>query len=239
MRAGILALHGLLTLAVLYWLHRHGLFVDGFVQQWFYSPHPNMSDPRAGWLINKNNVQATFLLHTLVRYGFIAFGVFVLACLIASAWIEHLHANRWALAILFATLVLAFSSVAFLKNVTGHYCPAHIAYYGGPVEAPLPPFMAPDGPPFVYSGAGPQPRCFPAAHPSSGFALMAFAFFARTRKGFMYGITFGIMAGLLLGFVQLARGEHYLSHVVATGLLVGWIMHTIAFVISPAPRLRG
>lgn len=102
--------------------------------------------------------------------------------------------------------------VGMLKAVSAHSCPWDLLEYGG---------KAMSFPLFGSTPAFPGPgRCFPGGHASSGFALMALFFlFYPQRPHLAYWCWIGgIACGMLMGFGQIMRGAHFLSH----NLWAGW-----------------
>jgi membrane-associated PAP2 superfamily phosphatase len=74
-------------------------------------------------------------------------------------------------------------------------------------------------------------HCFPAAHASSGFALMAFYFVLRERHMRWAKVTLwgSILIGIAFGIAQQARGAHFLSHDVFSAFLV-WMVSLSIYV---------
>ncbi|HOY69645.1 MAG TPA: phosphatase PAP2 family protein [Methylotenera sp.] len=126
----------------------------------------------------------------------------------------------------FAGTVVSSSTVAMLKHSSMHGCPWDLAIYGGDLPY-LPLFSSlPDG---VQAGA-----CFPAGHPSGGFALMAFYFaFRQIKPQFAVGMLWlGVFFGLAMGFAQVMRGAHFLSHVLWSGWVV-WVALLLLYLMWP------
>jgi membrane-associated PAP2 superfamily phosphatase len=117
---------------------------------------------------------------------------------------------------IFAAIFLLFSpiSVAIIKIFTGVECPKDLLCYGGhQPELSLLESM--------FKGTG---RCFPGGHVSAGFGLyVALTLLSPEKrwKGFI-AITF---LGHFMGFYQIARGYHFISHNLATmGLSYGFFL---------------
>jgi membrane-associated PAP2 superfamily phosphatase len=64
---------------------------------------------------------------------------------------------------------------------------------------------------------------FPAGHASGGFALLALAWAWPVRRLRLLGLSVGLGLGGFMGVYQMARGEHFLSHTLATGL-IAWLI---------------
>jgi membrane-associated PAP2 superfamily phosphatase len=112
------------------------------------------------------------------------------------------------------SMLVAVALVGALKTLTNVDCPWDLARYGGTR-------------PFVHLFADrpdelPRAACFPGAHSSSGFALVAFYFLLRGRRPVAARIA---LAGALFiwgafSFAQQARGAHFLSHDLWSAFLV-------------------
>jgi len=104
------------------------------------------------------------------------------------------------------------------KKYTNVFCPAEIRRYGGDVAYVklCEPFPDNDRP-------ARQGGCFPAGHPSGGFALMGLRYIRATRRWRNDVLALGLGLGCWMGFYQMLKGAHYLSHTVTT-LLVVWIV---------------
>lgn len=124
------------------------------------------------------------------------------------------------------SMVLSVGAVGLLKTLTNVDCPWDLAPFGGRF-------------PYVHLFAHrpeylPRGQCFPAAHASSGYALMAlyFVFRERSRALALTGLAVGILIGLVFGLAQQSRGAHLLSHDVWSAMLAWLIplsLYTFAF----------
>lgn len=121
----------------------------------------------------------------------------------------------------FAAMLLSTSTVSYLKSISIHGCPSDLTLYGG--ELPILALFErlPAG---VVAG-----HCFPGGHASGGFALMAFYFaFKETKpKLAKMGLFGGLVIGFAMGWAQMMRGEHFLSH----NLWTAWVVWLVLFVL--------
>jgi membrane-associated PAP2 superfamily phosphatase len=129
--------------------------------------------------------------------------------------------SRVGLGALVLTLGTTPALVGGGKAVTNVFCPSEIRRYGGDVcyVRVLEAFPPADRP--TRKG-----HCFPAGHASGGFALMALAGIARTRRGQYLGVAVGLIVGGVMSAYQMAKGAHYLSHTLITALLA-WIVFVV------------
>ena len=166
------------------------LFFDANRQQW----------------IGAHNWWTTAFLHDGGRW---AIRGLVAASLVL--WISTFAHPRWRAlrrpSLYFTVaMILAIGLVGLMKVLTNVDCPWDLQEFGGQF-------------PYVHLFAN-RPdelrhaQCFPAAHASSGYALMALYFVAyeHGRRLARIGLATGLLMGLIFGIAQQSRGAHFLSH---------------------------
>lgn len=143
-----------------------------------------------------------------------------------TLWIASFRSPRLRLyrrpgAYLALATVLAVGIVGALKTITNVHCPWDLQEFGGNI-------------PYVdlfasRSATLPPGRCFPAAHASSGYALLALYFVFRERgiRLARLGLAVGTITGLLFGIAQQSRGAHFVSHDVWSAFLVWMVSLTL------------
>jgi len=102
--------------------------------------------------------------------------------------------------------------LAVVRAVTNMATPLELKTYGGVYEHLLL---------FDPKPAGYPSHAFPAGHASGGFALMGLYWILGTRR--WRGLALGLFVGSWMGFYQIARGEHFLSHTLAT-VALAWLL---------------
>jgi membrane-associated PAP2 superfamily phosphatase len=143
------------------------------------------------------------------------------------AWAASFAAPRWrhwrrSAGFVFVAIALPVLLVGALKAVTDVDCPWDLAEFGG--ARPYVNLLG-DRPDYL-----PAAQCFPGAHSSSGFALLCFYFLwrdSRPRRA-RWSLWAGATIGLLFAFGQEARGAHFLSHDLASLILV-WTMQWMVY----------
>ena len=95
------------------------------------------------------------------------------------------------------------------KNNWGRARPVQIEQFGGVKKY---------SPPLTPSNQCPKNCSFTSGDASVGFVLVALAFLARKRRGFL--ILLAMSTGLLIGFIRMVQGAHFLSDVLYSGILV-------------------
>jgi len=123
-------------------------------------------------------------------------------------------ARRVRMRALFVLACLAVVPVVAtqLRAVTNMATPLELKTYGGVCE----PLLL-----FEPKPAGYPSHAFPAGHASGGFALMGLYWILGTRR--WRGLALGLGVGSWMGLYQIARGEHFLSHTLATAVLA-WLL---------------
>lgn len=180
--------------------------------------------------IGSGNWWVETVLHTGGRWF-----VRMLVALAALMWLlghvrPELRSMRRTAAYFVVAVVLSVGIVGLLKTVTNVDCPWNLIPFGGRF-------------PFVHLFADraddlQRARCFPAAHASSGYALLAlyFVWRERSRPLATLGLALGLATGILFGIAQQSRGAHFLSHDVWSAFIV-WVIATSVYAFAFAGRL--
>jgi len=173
------------------------------------------------WLIDAHASLPRGVLYTGPKAALIALGsALLMLALSPEHWrwrgrfAEPARRHLW---VALLTLGGVPAAIGQVKAVTNVFSPSEIRRYGGDVRyvRVFDSFPAAERP----ARAG---RSFPAGHASGGFALVALGGLARIRRWQIAGFALGGVAGGAMGFYQMAKGAHYLSHTLVTALLV-WI----------------
>lgn len=156
---------------------------------------------RYDWFLEKLN-------HKYVKNLLILCDVSFLALWLASFKIERLHVQRWQYAYLFWILILSTSVVGILKSQSGHACPWNMTQ------------ATTTG--FLWNFNLSHGHCFPGGHAATGFALMTgfFAFRKTAPKRAYFYLVAGLILGFAMGWAQMMRGAHFLSH----NLWTAWVV---------------
>jgi membrane-associated PAP2 superfamily phosphatase len=181
-----------------------------------------------------DSVWVTVVLHTGGRW---AVRVLVFAAIVAwAATFVRPAIRTWRRPLVYFIIatVLGVGIVGLLKVLTNVDCPWDLQPFGGAF-------------PFVHLFADRpdalrRAACFPAAHASSGYALLALYFVWRERdeRRARLGLALGIAMGCLFGVAQQARGAHFLSHDLWSAFIVWTIAASVyafgfkACLVTPA-----
>jgi membrane-associated PAP2 superfamily phosphatase len=115
-----------------------------------------------------------------------------------------------------------------LRSVTQMATPRDLTIYGAVPPNAWDHLLLFDAKPAHYPS-----HAFPAGHASGGFALLALAFAWDTASARRRGILIGCVYGGMMGLYQVARGEHFLSHTLATAALAWLIAACLARWLKP------
>ncbi len=139
-------------------------------------------------------------------------------------WIHKYHRPFiW----MFVGMLVSTTVISVLKHLSEHACPWDLLMYGG-TQPFLPLFSE------LPSGAS-AGHCFPGGHASGGFALMAayFAFRDTEPKWAKLGLLAGMLFGSVMGWAQMMRGAHFMSHNLWTAWIIWMILLTQYSLWSP------
>ena len=121
---------------------------------------------------------------------------------------------------LFACLAVVPIVCTQLRAATGMATPLELKAFGGVYDHLLL---------FQTKPAGYPSHAFPAGHASGGFALLGLYWVLKVRR--WRGLALGVGVGCWMGFYQIARGEHFLSHTLATAALAWLLCVGLAFLM--------
>jgi len=197
---------------------RHIPFYDHQVAEIFFTRTTSTEFPQGHWLWPKSDPILTFWLHTFIRNCFIALAVGCIGVALFSIINPKLKSYRYPAIMIVLALIVVPATVAVIKDHSDRFCPSKLSLYDGQVSDD-----------YSRPVTGPvKAHCFPAAHPAPGFALMILGAIATTRRRRMIGYAIGLGAGTFLSLIQFARGEHFLSHCLATALIAAWLVNVLA-----------
>jgi membrane-associated PAP2 superfamily phosphatase len=195
-----------------------GEWVDFQFQAWFWDGRD--------WLIPKNSGWPHKLAYTgpkVLLYLFALWLLWVMAFPARSpAWLGRRRA-----AYLFLALAVVSVACTQLRELTFMATPRQLTMYGANPGVPHLLLFDPK-PPGYPSDA------FPAGHASGGFALLALAYAWPSSVARRRGVGIALLVGGWMGLYQIARGEHFLSHTLATAALAWLLAAALARACRPA-----
>lgn len=185
--------------------------------------HVLFFDPvRSDW-VGANSWVAGPFLHTGGRWVIRGIMVASIGIWAASFASQRLRPLRRAAGYFALASVLSVAIVGLLKTLTNVDCPWDLLPFGG--RFPAVPLFG-DRPDALRTA-----RCFPAAHASSGYALLAlyYVFRERGRSLARLALAIGLLCGVVFGVAQQSRGAHFVSHDLWSAFLV-WLTVTTVYV---------
>ncbi len=178
----------------------------------------------------RHNAFLDVVMHHWAKYLVALVAVAALAGYAITFIVPRLKTLRPLFLFVALGMMLAPLTVAILKFLSVRHCPWSLELYGG---------FAPHITLFdSFAGNVAPGRCFPAGHASTGFCLFAFYFLGRalgSRVLAQAGLALGLIAGIGLGWVRIAQGAHFLTHVLWSGV-VCWIVITILYARIVGPN---
>ena len=180
---------------------------DAAISGYYYDPEQALFPLRDDVLLKDG-------LHDALRRVLWLSPLAVMVCLILSVrrqgWSLRSRQWLWLLGAQLATPLV----VSLLKHHTSPICPWDSVQFGGQQIEPT----------FAFVSGKLAGQCFPAGHPSGGWALIAYAYFWRDSRPrcSQIALCLALALGTLMAWVQIARGAHQLSHVLWS-LWICWL----------------
>ncbi|QLG89627.1 phosphatase PAP2 family protein [Chitinibacter bivalviorum] len=226
-------------LTLTFWLLHLGIpLLFAAVMLWFY-PQTNWDialispyfDGTTHSFYLKNNFLLDGVMHTGVKSVLFLGPILTIAALLWSIKNLALRPYRRRLFWLLAGQFFGALVVSLLKKISIHACPWDLKMFGG---------YAPFLPLFADLPAGMNPgRCFPGGHASGGFSLLAFYFALRDdyQRWANWALVIGLLLGSAMGWAQMMRGAHFLSHNLWTMWWV-WMSLLLLYLVWPPVKDR-
>lgn len=161
-----------------------------------------------GHFTERDNWYLVQLNHKVFKNLLIAVYLSFLALWIASFKTESLKPKRWLYGYMFVVSMLSTALIGVLKSHSAHACPWNMT--------------EPTSTGFIWDFTATHGHCFPGGHASTGFALVTgfFVFRLVQPKRAWFLLFAGLLLGFIMGWGQMMRGAHFLSH----NLWTGWII---------------
>ncbi len=195
-----------------------GEWVDFRVQAWFWDGQDWLIPKDSGW-----PHRVAYVGPKVILYLFALWLLWIIAFPSrAPAWMGRRRA-------VYLFLAMAAISVACtqLRELTSMATPRQLTMYGATPGVPH--LLLFDAKPAGYPS-----DAFPAGHASGGFALVALAFAWSSPVARRRGLALALVFGGWMGGYQIARGEHFLSHTLATAALAWLLAAALARACRPA-----
>lgn len=180
------------------------------------------------WLVPRGRPMIWYFLYRAPKVLLVVIACCLVLAMACSYRIPDMSRFRKPILLSLLAMGLIPGLVAWLKHLTGIYCPSQTTMFGG-IFLQLGVFD-------IYPVEMLRPKlgqCWPAAHASGGFGLMGIMVFAKKSdwRGRLYLTLPGFILGWIMALFQMARGSHFLSHAFASlgiALLVIWLLEWAA-----------
>ena len=150
------------------------------------------------------------LSHEAVKYMLIAVYMLLLAQWLGSFFFKRFRQRRWLSGYFFMMVLLSTACIGLLKSQAAQACPWDMV------------LTSPQG--LVWDFSATEGHCFPGGHAATGFALMAGYFVYQNQPKRAYFFLFAsLVLGFAMGWAQMMRGAHFISH----NLWTAWIIYCI------------
>ncbi|TCM65204.1 membrane-associated PAP2 superfamily phosphatase [Acinetobacter calcoaceticus] len=172
----------------------------------------------SGQFIYRNHWLLTDINHQLFKKLLFAVYISFLVLWILSFKIERFKPNRAIYGYMFWVSALSTGLVGLLKSQSRHDCPWNM--------------VEPTATAWVWDFSATQGHCSPGGHASAGFALMTgyFVYRLSNRKRAYLFLIAGLVIGSVLGWGQMMRGAHFLSHNLWTAWYV-FALNSVLFAV--------
>lgn len=156
------------------------------------------------------------LNHRWVKDVLIGAYVLILLQWLASFKFKSFRPKRFEMSYFFWVAMLCTAVVGILKSQSSHACPWSMTQ------------TLPHG--YLWFFNLENGHCFPGGHASTGFAFMTGYFvyrLAQPKRAYFFLFS-GFILGFAMGWAQMMRGAHFLSHNLWTAWIV-WFINVVIY----------
>jgi len=175
------------------------------------------------WLLPHDSAWGDRLAYNGPKKVIIIFAIYLIVVAVrpqlSPSWLNR----RRALYVLACMALVPIISTQ-LRAISHMATPTELKMYGGAYDHLLL---------FQAKPTGYPCHAFPAGHASGGFALICLYWAWADRSYRRFGLAIGLFFGGVMGLYQIARGEHFLSHTLATALIAWLVSACLARLIEP------
>ncbi|MDH5500897.1 MAG: phosphatase PAP2 family protein, partial [Gammaproteobacteria bacterium] len=179
------------------------------------------------WLIDHDTSGLRLWFYDGPKALIIFFGVFLLCVMLRPSLVPATWMTRGEAAFVFLCLAIVPLVIGVIRNNSNVQCPFTLQQFGGAQSNELA-HVSLTG----FIEARRPGGCWPSGHASGGFALLCLVFLERRRSTRRLLGLLGVVAGTAMGAYQVARGAHFASHVLVTGLISVLVCGGIAAVFQ-------
>ena len=172
-----------------------------------------------GIFFERDNWWLTHIAHQAVKQLIIVMLLVLLVQFVASFYVSKWRDYRWPAGYVLCSALVSTLLVGLLKSHSAHACPWSLVQVNHQGFDWL----------WYSQHAG---HCFPGGHASAGFGLIAlfFAYWPSQPKKAGWYLLAALVLGFAMGWGQMMRGAHFLSHNLWT-LWVCWAVNLLGCVL--------
>jgi membrane-associated PAP2 superfamily phosphatase len=208
--------------------------LDAWLIQPFYDAHALMFPLKNDSFLE--NVMHKGLRNLMVVVSLMMLVFWMLGLKIWDPLFKNQNGSHWSKAYhqqflwIFVAMLVSTSAISILKHLSMHSCPWDLLAYGG-TQPRIPLFGN-------LPAAAKMGHCFPGGHASGGFALIAiyFGFRDSLPKLARVGLMLGLIFGFAMGWGQMMRGAHFMSHNLWTAWVI-WMILLVQYLVWPPKAL--
>ena len=182
--------------------------IDVYINNFFFNKNTS------NWIIPSNNTLYGLILYRGVKILLVSLGVSILLIFALSFKFKNLEDLRYITLFLFTSMAVIPTFVSFLKHTTNIYPPWDLSIYNG--NKPYIKLFEKYPENFIQKK---KAQGYPAGHASGGFSILCFIYVFKKRNHKIVFLIFWMLLGWSMGFYQMLRGAHFLSHTIVSNLI--------------------
>jgi len=167
----------------------------------------------------KDNWYLAELSHHYLKNIIILFYAIIFFLWIASFRFSLLKKQCVNFGYFFFVSMICTITIGIFKAHSAHACPWNMTL--------------PSSQGFIWNFSLINGHCFPGGHASSGFALITgyFVYHKKFPKYAYFSLIIGLILGFIMGWTQMMRGAHFLSHNLWTLWIILFINYIVILII--------
>ena len=176
-------------------------------------------------------------IYRAIFYHGIKIPIYIIGAFSFWGYYQASKKHKWeeyqkGFAIVALSLVILPLSIALVgKKVTNVNCPDDLKVFNA--DRPYAKLFDPYPPnPNSPDGKWQHGNCWPAGHASGGFALFSLVCFFKSRRNKRRAFWTAMITGHIMGFYQILKGSHFLSHHIVTMFLALILVSSLNLLIK-------
>lgn len=177
------------------------------------------------WLIAPDDVFFNFVFYIVPKVILVTIGLLSLSALILNLYSGNLLGSDQALCIFTVLISLTFYPILInlMKDVLRQPCPRDLLLFGGHYNSSFLHYLLSRG----------DLRCFPGAHASAPFSLLALKYFFKDPYDRGLFLMLFLPISFLISLYQVFRGVHFLTDILFTAVFSQIFVSFIYYYLVP------